>query len=203
MEIQKKGNENSAIHKFAQKLSKPGIIKILLAVGATGVALILISEIFWPQGAAKQTVSPAATSSSDSMDSYASKVESRLQNILVRINGVGNVKVMVTVQSGVENVFEQNNKESSDKSQDTTSEGDSQTKDDNNDEHDPAIVQNDGGGQQALLKTQIEPKVQGVVVVCEGGGDPAVCEDVVDTVSTALGIPTNHITVNKMAVSGK
>ena len=54
------------------------------------------------------------------------------------------------------------------------------------------------GQKEALVQQIKKPTVSGVVVVCEGGGNAAVCESIYKTVSTALGIPISNIYVAKI-----
>ena len=54
------------------------------------------------------------------------------------------------------------------------------------------------GQKEALVQQIKKPTVSGVVVVCEGGGNATVCENIYKTVSTALGIPISNIYVAKI-----
>ena len=60
------------------------------------------------------------------------------------------------------------------------------------------VIIDNGSQKEALLKKINNPAVSGVLVVCEGGDDPKVCEKVYIAVSTALNIPTNKIYVAEM-----
>ena len=51
--------------------------------------------------------------------------------------------------------------------------------------------------QDALLKV-LEPEVRGAVVLCEGGGNPAVREAVVAAVRAALALPAYKISVHQL-----
>lgn len=168
---------------------------ILCIVGFIGIALIFLSDFFSSSSKPQQQ----SASSSDTPGAYELDTEDRLEDIIGRIDGVGRVKVMVTVESGVENIYETDNKISDDV---TRSTGDSAaTQQSTSSESSHVIVDNGGDGEQALLSKQEQPEILGVVVVCDGGNSPDVKENVVDSVSTALGLATNHITVVKMAPS--
>ena len=56
-------------------------------------------------------------------------------------------------------------------------------------------VRGSDGSEQALPVTEKQPVVRGVVVVCTGGGDPAVCESVTTAVTTALDISSARVCV--------
>ena len=176
---------------LAEKFSGKKTTFILLIIGFIGIALIFLSDIFQPSAkSSKQT-----QTSSDSSGNFEIQTEKRLESIIGEINGVGRVQVLVTVQSGVENIYETDSKVSYGKTQTAGNEDLQQS---NSSESSHVIVDNENGGQRALLTKQIQPEILGVVVVCDGGGSPDVRESVVDTVSTALGIATNRISVNKM-----
>lgn len=175
------------------KLSKKTVTTILLIVGFTGIALIFLSDYIHPLSSS----SSQTQSSSDSQSTFETQTASRLEDIIGRISGVGRVKVMVTVESGVENIYETDNKGTADNTQNG---GDSsaQTQQSKSSESSHVIVDNSGGGQEALLTKQLQPEILGVVVVCDGGSNSDVQESVVNTVSTALALPTNRISVSKM-----
>lgn len=172
-------------------LSKNGS-RILVIVGIVGIGLIFLSEFIPSSG-----TSAAGTASALTSDEYSQKVQTQLQSIIGQIDGVGHVNVMVTVESGVEYVYEQSVKTTSDKSQDSESSGRQQTQENSNEEKSAILIDQGSGGQQALVKTEIQPKIQGVVVVCDGGNDPVVKEKVIDAVTVALNISSTQISVSK------
>ena len=173
-------------------MSKKGS-KILLIIGLIGIALIFLSEFIPGKTAQAQNTTVSAVSA----DAYSVQLENKLENIIGQIDGVGNVSVMVTLESGVEYVYEQDVKSTTGKTQNSDTGGTVQTQENDDQEQNPVVVDAQNGGQQPLLKTEIQPKVQGVVVVCDGGENPVIKEEVIETVSTALDLAENHISVSK------
>ena len=61
----------------------------------------------------------------------------------------------------------------------------------------------DNGGENVYLKNtdtktkSIEPKVRGVVVVCDGGDDPLVVARVMDAVTKSLNIGSDKVSITK------
>ena len=166
----------------------------LLVIGILGIALIALTS-FWPSSDKKTS----SSSSNISTAEYAKQIESQLTNIVGHIDGVGRVQVMVTVESGVQYVYEQNQKDTNDTTTSSSNDGDMQKQENTGTEQNPVIMENSSGGQQALIKTELQPAIKGVVVVCDGGDNPVVQENVVSTVTTALDVPSNHISVSKMS----
>ena len=60
------------------------------------------------------------------------------------------------------------------------------------------VIIDKGSEKEALVKKINNPSISGVVIVCEGGDDPKVCEKLYKAVSTALNIPTSKIYVAEM-----
>ena len=60
----------------------------------------------------------------------------------------------------------------------------------------------DDDGQKPLLEKEIEPKIRGVIVVCEGADDVYVRQAVIDSLRAALGISSANISVVKGGTNG-
>ncbi|MFT8889347.1 MAG: stage III sporulation protein AG [Ethanoligenens sp.] len=166
---------------------------ILLLVGMGGVLLIFLSQ-FWSTPSSKQTAN-TSTAKITTVD-YAKQLEGNLRGIIGNIQGVGRVQVLVTLESGVQYVYEQNQKSTNNR---TTASGDNaQTQENTNTEQDTVLADNGNGAQQPLIKTEMQPPVKGVVVVCDGGNDPTVQDEVLQTVMTALNLQATSISISPM-----
>lgn len=122
--------------------------KLIVILGLLGMGFILLSQ-FWPDG------DDAAAANAEV--SYADDLEARLTELVSAVDGVGDCRVMITLESGTEYVYT----------------------------------------SPTVLVTEILPKIRGVVVVCDGGNDAAVCERVTEVVTTALNIPQRRVCVTK------
>lgn len=181
------------LKKLFAKLLTPQGTKILLIVGITGIALIFLSEVL-TTGRGKAAVASAPVSSS-SLSDYTTQVEQKIQTMISSIQGVGSANVMVTFENGVENVYEQQQKQTKNQTEQTQTDGGRQVTQNDNDETTPVIVTGNDGGQQTVLQKQLMPRVQGVVVVCDGGNDPTVQEAITQAVGAAFDVPSNHVFV--------
>lgn len=175
-----------------EKFTKKTGVIILVVVGIVGVLLIFLSEFINPGN----TSSKENTTGNDYAAAYIDKNENRLEEIIGKINGVGRVDVLITVESGVENIYETDNKNSDERVENQGQSSQTQINTDIESSH--VIIDSKTGGQEALLTKQLEPKIKGVVIVCDGGNSAEVKENIIHSVSTALGLPTNRISVNKM-----
>ena len=176
---------------FFKKITEKGKWNVFVILGLVGVILIAASE-FIPQKGDKTSTSETATT----LEGYRVGLESDSTSILSCVNGVGNVKVMVTLESSEEYVYAQQEK----------STGDSQTVFNNttnqetvkNTYENQFVMVEGSGAKNALVEKTLQPSIQGVVVVCEGAGDIRVISDVTNAAAVALNVSTNRICVIQM-----
>ncbi len=148
--------------------------KFILAVVVVGLIFMLLPT---------QEDTPAQTPSSVSVPTQ--DMQSRLETILAQIDGVGKVKVLLTISQGERTVYVQDKEiqESSDHMQQRAE----------------TILISDAQRSQNGLVAQIFPPVyQGAVIVCQGGESGIVRLAVVEAVCDATGLTADKITVLKM-----
>ena len=83
-------------------------LAVLCAVGVLGVVLLILSE-FIPSGEKKAEKKESVTAA-QSQETYAEDIEKRLTEIVSSIDGAGKTRVMVTLESGAEQVYAKNEK---------------------------------------------------------------------------------------------
>ena len=167
---------------------------LLLCVGLAGMALIFLSAL-----PASDNSQPDEQPQALDTQAYLEALEGRLEEIVGQVDGVGRCEVMVTAENGVEYVYaveeSENRNTSTSYGQDgARSQAQQQTSDQRY-----ILLDSGSGGKQALLKTQRQPAIQGVVVVCQGAGSMVVQERVTQVVTTALGIPYTKVCVTKIS----
>lgn len=189
----KRGSPFTAL--LPQKLrGKEGRVRLILLLGLLGMALILLST-FW--GGGKKSTPTGETALTT--EGYTLRLEERLYSVVSSIQGVGKVKVMVTLESGVEYVYAQEEKRNTDLSQDYDGELTKKVQERDNSQSSFILVEGASGKKEALVQLAKEPVVKGVVIICQGAGDPVVEQRVTNAVSTALGISSNRICVTKIS----
>ena len=167
-------------------------VRLVLILGLAGMALILLSE-FWPGGETEKAPEGAAV-----QVDYAAQLEEKLTRLVTSIEGVGKAQVLVTLENGVEYVYASEEKKNTDVTHDYSGQEVTKLHEKDNSESNYILV--DGsGGKEALIRTQKEPKVKGVVVVCEGAGKAEVEEQVIRAVTTALNLSSVQVCVSQMA----
>lgn len=185
------GHLTRSLFKMFEGEKKVGWI---VGLGIAGIIIILLSEfITLPQKAAK----PEGPAYEDA--DYAAKLEERLYGVIGAIEGVGEPTILVTLQSGAQNVYAQEEKRNTDKTQDFDGAEPKKIQMRDNVEQKYILVDGASGTKEALVLTTLKPEVEGVVVLCPGGDNPVVRQRVVEVVTTALGISSNRVCVSKSA----
>lgn len=154
--------------------------KIFLLLALLGVVLVLLSSSF-ASGNKKESKMEQTTCD---YAAYTEVLESRLQTTIASIDGVGECKVMITLKKSGESIYAKNSESKTDAS--------SSSRDDS------YVLYDSEDGESPLLIDAYFPDVQGVAVVCSGGGNHAVQEKIIETVSSLFGIPSNRISVSKI-----
>jgi len=173
------------LSKLKETVKNDKKLAVLIVIGVFGVLLLIISEV---------TAKPQSTKSdvkSVTQADYEKDLEERLEKIVSSVDGAGRAQVMITLKSSEENKYAINSS-----SENQTSDGKSQSKSEN----DYVVIDSSSGDSCVVLRTE-SPQIQGVVVVCDGGDNSKVKNDVTNAVSALLGINVNHISVLKMKAS--
>ena len=169
--------------------------KAILILGILGIALIFFSGFF--KGGDSAGASNTVQVPQESSEEYAGRLETKLADIIQGISGAGQTSVMVTLENGTQYIYAKEEKKSTQSTQDQTADATTRSQQNDSSETKYILVKDADGTQKALAVTEVQPTVKGVVVVCEGGGNPAVQQNVIDAVTTALNISSARVCVIK------
>lgn len=159
----------------------------LLILLLVGLILIVISI---PTGKKEETENTETVVSKE--EDYAGQMERRLENILDKTEGVGNVSVMITLKSSEENIVEKDdsqNKSSSSNGTDIQEETDSSET--------TVYEEKSDGTQTPYVSKKVTPKIDGVIIVADGGDDPVVIENITGAVKALFDVDMHKIKVMK------
>lgn len=166
-------------------------ISVLFLVGLAGILLIFVSSLFPSKPVNKKAQELTSTQTEQQ---YIENLEIRLTEMLKNISGVGDAKVMITLESTANVIYAQN-EQSDNQTQGAQGQDNASNKNSYNSQH---VIIEESGDKKPLIETNIMPEIKGVAVVCSGGGDIMVIKNITDLVSALLALPTNRICVTKM-----
>ena len=143
-------------------------------------------------GSAQKTDGEAAAGAPAETISSDTEMEDRLKRVLSKVDGVGDVDVIINYESTAERVpaFSEDRQVSKSDSQDTSSETTSE-------KSDIATVQGNGASE-ALIVKENQPEVRGVIVVAQGAEDISVRMNLLNAVTTLLNVSADKVEILKM-----
>lgn len=159
------------IKKGAELLRKYRFALLILAVGAV--------LMLWPAGKAG-----ADAQSVQTQESLQESITQELTQILGQIKGVGKVKVMLSIATGQETIYQYDEEFHSGEN----GSGRKQT----------VTVTDKDRNELGLIRQVIPAQYLGAVVVCEGAEQASVRLAVVEAVSRVTGLGADRISVQRM-----
>ena len=147
------------------------------------VTLIGAALLLWPSGSGS-TASPSNTSSGSAGE--AQELAQELEEILGRIEGVGQVQVLLTVQDDGQRQLAADGE--------LSYSGSPQAPEDYRRTSETVLV--DGAqGDEPVVTQRTSPTYRGALVVCQGGGQASVRLAVTEAVTVLTGLPADRVTV--------
>lgn len=133
-----------------------------------------------------------------SNDAYVQSQEQKLEQLLKKVDGVGEVEVMLTLKSSKEQVALKDTNNSQISNSETDSSGGSRISSDTNKTEETVMSQASSGESSPYVVKEIEPQVEGVLVIARGGDDAKVISEINSAVQVLFGVPAHKIKVMKM-----
>lgn len=121
----------------------------------------------------------------------------KLENILMKINGVGEVSVFINYSESSEVVamYNQNSKSSSTEETDTSG---GIRKIEETDTQKDIVYQENNGEKTPITQKIVQPKIEGAIVTAKGAGDVNVKASIIQAVEAVTGLATHKIQVFEM-----
>lgn len=129
---------------------------------------------------------------------YCLQLEQRIEDLLSNMDGVGEVQAMVTLTTSKELIVEKD--EPVTRNTITESDGTGGTRSTNESSFDyETIYETDGEGNKVpYVIKQIEPEIQGITVVAQGGGNAIIQKNISEVLEALFHVDAHKIKVVKM-----
>ncbi len=168
--------------KGPKRLRAPGIWIVMIA-GALGVLLLLVGSFSGPSDQRNQTEAETEMkpNTREVLSEYTETLEKKIAALCESVNGVSHVKVAVTLRSGYEYIYA--------KDSELKGSGENTT----GSYH--YLTIGSGSSESAVYLSEKLPTIGGIGIVCDGGGEPRVKQELTELLSAALDVPSNKIYV--------
>ncbi len=169
---------------------------VLLLVG------ILIMTVVFPSekdtSVSVLTEPDAADSESTAQTWEIQQYEEKLESLLGQMEGAGKVKVMITESVSRENIVEKDAPYTISLSQ-NGEDGDNGNKNQQENREESTVFQRDNQGNETpYVKKTLAPRIEGVLVLAQGGDNAVVAANITEAVMALFDIEAHKIKVMKM-----
>lgn len=182
---------------YFSKGKKSEKLKMCIALLLIGVILCIAGKGLGKKDSeVKESADSNKMAVADSEDTLGKDAESetelewRLEEILGAINGVGEIKVLITYEDEGERIpMENTNEKSSQNVESGTTDKSSET---------DIITEDNGDGESVAVRRQTYPSIRGVIVVAEGASDAGLRSELIAAVAAVTGVSQHKIRVMSM-----
>ena len=170
---------NSILGKWIKKRNKSDFVVLILL----GVMVMIVAM---PTGA-KQSQKETQTQEQKEQqlqteDSYKEQLQQQLKELLEHMDGVGKTRVMLTFSDEGTDQLDKNVTKDGNKKEETT------------------VVYDTGDTRQPYVICRQMPKIEGVVVVAQGGGNAKTVTEISNAVMSLFPVEAHKVVVVKMSV---
>ncbi len=173
--------------------------EMMIVLVIVGILLAVLAIPTDKKEEEQEVLKPEEQEETISREEYEQQLEQRLEEILSRMEGVGQVKVMVTLEASSREVIEKDislQRENTGQSAEFI--GDSNMAKD-----ETTVYSESGNGSVPYVVQEIYPEVEGVLVVAEGGDNSYVNIAIVEAIQALFGIDVHKIKIVKMNTNQK
>ena len=164
--------------KEGDEASRQGKTPLLLLLGVAllGVFLILFGgQIGKSEKKEASADTPSAVGAQEELEAYQAYIEDRVKSLCESVKGVENVTVAVTLSGGFEEIY----------AKEISAEKESY------------VILGSGSNASALYLSRKAPEITGIGVVCRGGGNDNVRQELLSLLSAAFKVPANRIYITE------
>lgn len=182
-------------------IDKIGLTKCIIIVLA-GILLIVLSvPTTGLQQKENETKSTEAAENEklvlDAMESYARKKEKETKEILEKVEGIGKVKVMITLSASEKRIALEDSDTTDNETKETDKNGGQREIGNIQSKSETVLVRKDGEDTPYVVQIS-SPEVAGVVVVAQGAGSSQIQAEIIDAIEALFSLEAHKIRVMKM-----
>ena len=144
-----------------------------------------------------ETDTEAVTPAADTAASQEEEMERRLEAALARVEGVGEVQVVLSLESTNQKVVEKDIPSSKSSQSSSGSDGSSSSSAASTEES-TVYQKGSDGSETPYVIQETYPEVRGVLVVAQGGDNPVVVQQIQEAVMALFRVEAHKIKVMKM-----
>jgi stage III sporulation protein AG len=134
----------------------------------------------------------------DETEVYSEDLEKKLKKFLSNVAGIGNVEVMVTLKGSKERIVLKDNPFTQESMNEVDGEGGNRVSSSVRNEESTVMVGSGSGENLPYVVQELEPEVEGIAVIAEGGDKPEIIAEIIEAVQVLFNVPAHKVKVMKM-----
>lgn len=173
------------------------------------ITIVIINYVWNGKKSSNKTITNSAgkqlaTTQSSLSDSNlnnnnnSSNLEEKLESILSKINGAGEVKVFINYSETSETVAMYNENSKTSVTEETDTSGGIR-KVEETDSQKEIVYQEDDGNKTPIVQKTIQPKIEGAIITAKGASNINIKTSIIQAVEAATGLATHKIQVFEMS----
>ncbi|MDR1912998.1 MAG: hypothetical protein LBQ68_00745 [Clostridiales bacterium] len=186
---------------FIRELFKDKDKKTLINIGIAfvlGIILLLLSSSWFTKKADEFAIEETKINTEEDVitateSDYEAHLEKRMEMALSQIDGAGKVKVLLKLIYGREIIVAEDTTTNESISDDSDSRSVNTSI-----EQRKILITDEQGVSAPLVLREVQPKIEGVVIIAEGGDNVFVKDALTKAAETVLGLEVNKVQVFKM-----
>jgi len=182
------------IIEYFKHMNNKDIMRNLFVVLIIGIILFILADIFINNSNTRNITTDSESKVENinyNYSDYSTLLESKLENVLSQLKGVGKVKVMITLEDTTEIIPAFNTTKNNENTKEIDSQGG--TREIVREDMTMQMVTNEEG--EPIVLKEIKPTIKGVIVIADGAENLEVKEMLYEAVKTVLGIPGKRVEI--------
>ncbi len=138
------------------------------------------------------------TGTQEEGDAYTTELENRLRSVLAKVEGIGDVEVMITLKGSKEKVILKDTPYTQESMNEVDGEGGNRDSSSINKEDTTVLVNGGNGESVPYVIQELEPEVEGIVVIAGGGDNVEIKTEIMEAAQVLFNVPAHKVKVMKM-----
>lgn len=171
---------NDKWRELVSRFWPPGKDKLLILV-LLGLLLAVVAIPVEKEQESGESGEPVTEQMPEENLDYESRMEQKLEQLLGRVEGVGEVQVMLTFQGTGEKQVEKDSSLTGEETREET------------------VYEEHGTSERTpYVTSETNPKVEGVLVIAQGGANSRIRQEIIEAAQALFGIEAHKIKIMKM-----
>ncbi len=145
-----------------------------------------------------QTGVELSSKATNSTEEYEERMENKIEEILKEVEGIGDVKVMITLKSSKEKVTLKDTPYLEETIKESDSAGGTRESKNRKTEEETVLVDGNSQTVEPYVLKEIEPEIEGVLVLAEHGNNATLKNEIMEAIQVLFNVPSHKIKVMKM-----